>query len=181
MSITSTHKAFTLIELMLVIAIMGIVATLVSSRLSSITHHGITLTPDTLRSYLGALNSNKRLELFCYANCTQCDLWEGDKKIRTALTLESTTPLSVHRFDHFGRLIPADLAIRSDVEGMRSGCFKFSLTPDGISTPLILKSQRGFIVYTPLLDTPIHGNEEQLRKQLYDTTLTNTGSYYGRR
>ncbi len=181
MSIITTRKAFTLIELMLVIVIMGIVATLVSSRLSSIADHTIILTPNTLKSYLSALNSTKRLELFCYDNCTQCDLWEGDTKIRTSLTLESASPLSVHRFDRFGRLVAADVAIRSDVEGMRSGCFKFSLTPDGISTPLILKSQEDFIVYTPLLDSPIHGNEEQLRKQLYDTTLTNTGSYYGKR
>ena len=182
MSVTLTRRAFTLIELIIVITIMGMVASLVSSRLSNLeNNNSVVLTPATLKNYLSALHSTHRLDLLCYENCTQCDLWEGDKKIRTSLVLENKAPLKPHRFNRYGHLIPADPAIRQDTEGMRSGCFEFSLYPDGTTTPLILESDGHFIAYPPLSEAPISGNEEQLRTRLYDTTLMNTGSYYGSR
>lgn len=182
MSVTHTRRAFTLIELIIVIAIMGMVASLVSSRLSNLENdNSVVLTTETLKNYLSALHSTHRLDLLCYENCTQCDLWEGDKKIRTALLLENKTPITPHRFNRYGHLIPADPAIRQDSGRMKSGCFAFSLYPDGRTTPLILESEGHFIAYAPLSEGVMSGNEEQLRAMLYDTTLMNTGSYYGSR
>lgn len=174
-----SRKAFTLIELILVISLMGIIASLVSSRLASLADNSVTLTPATLKSYLSSFSSSKKLDLLCYDGCTQCDLWEGDKKIRTAITLENNTSLIPYRFSPYGRLIPADPVIRSDSEGIRQGCFTFSLTPDGVSSPLILKSEGNFIAYTPLTETIISGSEEHLRLLLYDPKLMDSGSYYG--
>lgn len=181
MSIISTHRAFTLIELIIVIAIMGIIATLVSSRLTTLNDQSTVLTPATLKHYLSAFNSDKRLDLFCYDECSQCDLWEENKKIRTGIELEHPATLGVRRFNHFGRLIPADPAIRLDDNERRAGCFEFSLYADGITSSLILESEDRFIAYTPLSDSAISGTEEQLRTMMYDRTLMNTGSHYGSR
>lgn len=181
MSITSIRSAFTLIELILVITIIGIVAALAGNRLSTLSQHSTVLTPLTLKNYLSALHSNKRLDLVCYEKGSRCDLWEGDKKIRTALTLESASPLTVFAFNRYGRLIATDPAIYSHKNEMGEGSFLFSLYPDGTSTPLILQSDEEFIAYTPLADSPISGNEDEIRTTLYDTALLNAGSYYGNR
>lgn len=179
MQIISSNRAFTLIELIIVITIMGLIATFVGTRLSTASNHSIVLTPETLKKYLTAFNSTKRLDLFCYADCTQCDLWEGDKKLRTSLSLESNNALRVRRFDRFGHLAVADPAVRFERNGIKDGCFEFSLYPDGLTSPLILESQGTFIVYSPLGVSRTSRNEDELRTLLYDTTLLNSGSYYG--
>ncbi|HZF69282.1 prepilin-type N-terminal cleavage/methylation domain-containing protein [Sulfuricurvum sp.] len=181
MSLIAVRKGFTLIELIIVIAIMGMVAALVSSRLTHIADHSSALTPSSIKNYLSAFNSNKRLELFCYDNCTQCDLWEGDKKVRSSLNMESNGSLRVRQFDRFGHLVYADPAIHSEGTAMRDGCFEFFLYPDGVSSSLILEAKGAFIVYSPLSDSVIQGDEEQIRTSLYDPSLMNKDSYYGNR
>lgn len=181
MSIIVLRRGFTLIELIIVILIMGMVAGLVSSRLTHIANHLSVLTPATLKNYLSALSSDKRLDLLCYDNCTRCDLWEGDKKIRTDLLLESNGSLIVRRFDRFGHLVAADPVVRSDSDGMREGNFVFSLYPDGVTSSLIIESEGKLITYTPLSDPTISPDEEHLRTALYNMTLMNRESYYGGR
>lgn len=179
MPIKFLRRAFTLIELIIVILILGIVAGLVSSRLTHIAAPASILTPATLKNYLSAFNSDKRLDLLCYNNCTQCDLWEGDKKIRNALLLESNTSLSVRRFDRFGHLASSDPIVRLDSDGMREGDFVFTLFPDGVTSSLILESEGKLIAYTPLSDPTISPNEEHLRTAMYTMSLMNKESYYG--
>ncbi|MDD2368330.1 MAG: prepilin-type N-terminal cleavage/methylation domain-containing protein [Sulfuricurvum sp.] len=181
MPLKTIRRGFTLIELIIVIAIMGMVATLVSSRLSHIAEHSSVLTPSSIKNYLSAFNSTKRLDLFCYDNCTQCDLWEGDKKVRSSLVMESNGSLSVRRFDRYGHLVHADPSIRSEHGEMHEGNFEFSLYPDGVSSSLILESKGSFTAYTPLSDSVIQGDEDQLRASLYDSSLMNMENYYGSR
>jgi prepilin-type N-terminal cleavage/methylation domain-containing protein len=179
MSIITVRRGFTLIELIIVIAIMGMVASLVSSRLSHIADHSSALTPSTIKNYLSAFNSSKRLDLFCYNQCTQCDLWEGDKKVRSSLVMESNGTLSVRQFDRFGHLVYADPSIYSEHGEMQEGNFKFSLYPDGVSSALLLESGGKLFAYTPLSDLVLQGDEEQVRPLLYDSSLMNKDNYYG--
>jgi prepilin-type N-terminal cleavage/methylation domain-containing protein len=181
MSIITVRRGFTLIELIIVIAIMGMVATLVSSRLSHIADHSSVLTPSSIKNYLSAFNSSKRLDLFCYDNCTHCDLWEGDKKVRSSLIMESNSSLSVRKFDRFGHLVNADPSIHSDHGEIREGNFEFTLYPDGVSSSLLLESDGKLFAYTPVSDSLIQGDEEQVRTLLYDSSLMNKDNYYGSR
>ncbi len=181
MPIIFLRKAFTLIELIIVIVIMGMIAGFVSSRLSLMSERSSVLTPATLKSYLSAFNSDKRLDLFCYDHSTRCDLWEGDKKIRNDLLLESNRSLSVRRFDRFGHLVFADPVVRTDVDGSREGNFVFSLYPEGVTSSLIFETEGKYIAYTPFSGPAISHDEEQLRTVIYDTTLMNRESYYGGR
>jgi prepilin-type N-terminal cleavage/methylation domain-containing protein len=179
MSIIIVRRGFTLIELIIVIAIMGMVASLVSSRLSHIAEHSSVLTPATVKKYLAAFNSSKRLDLFCYNNCTQCDLWEGDKKVRSSLIIESNGSLSVRRFDRFGHLVSADPIVRSENGQIREGSFEFTFYPDGTSSSLLLESEGKFFAYTPLSDFVMQGNEEQVRTLVFNSALMNKENYYG--
>lgn len=179
MSIIIVRRGFTLIELIIVIVIMGMVAALVSSRLSHIAEHSSVLTPASVKNYLTAFNSSKRLDLFCYDNGTQCDLWEGDKKVRSSLVMESNGSLSVRRFDRFGHLVYADPAIHSEHGEIRDGSFEFFLYPDGVSSSLILESKGTFYAYTPLSDSVTEGDEEHVRAVFFNPALMNKDNYYG--
>ncbi|MDD5053101.1 MAG: prepilin-type N-terminal cleavage/methylation domain-containing protein [Sulfuricurvum sp.] len=182
MSIKSFRLGFTLIELVVVVIILGIVATLVTSRLSTLADHTSVLTPSNLKSYLKAFSATKRLDLFCYDNCSQCDLWQDDKIIKTGLLLEGKTAIKVRQYDRSGHLIQSDPSIMFTANEMKEGCFTFSLYPDGTTSPLILESDGYFYGYTPLSGSSVftERNEEQLRDDLYDTSLMRVGSYYGK-
>jgi prepilin-type N-terminal cleavage/methylation domain-containing protein len=181
MSIITVRRGFTLIELIIVIAIMGMVATLVSSRLSHIADHSSVLTPSSIKNYLSAFNSSKRVDLFCYDNCTHCDLWERDKKVRSSLIMESNATLRVKRFDRFGHLVNADPSIHSDHGEIREGNFEFTLYPDGVSSSLLLESDGKLFAYTPLADSVIDGDEEHVRSVFFNPELMNKDNYYGSR
>ena len=181
MQIKAIHKGFTLIELIIVIIIMGIVATLISTRLTHFSEHSSVLTPDTIKKYLIAFNSHKPLDLFCYDDCTKCDLWEDGKKVRSALILEHENALNVVQFDRLGNLIHADVAIHMENKKMKEGNFEFFLYPDGRSSPLILSSEEKIFAYTPLSDSVTQTDEEQLRNLLFKATLMNRDNYYGNR
>lgn len=179
MQIKAIHKGFTLIELIIVIIIMGIVATLTSDRLSHVYENSSSLTPETIKKYLIAFHSRKPLHLFCYDDCTTCDLFEGEKLVRTKLNLEHHSALRVVQFDRFGRLIPADMAVYGENRKPREGNFEFFLYPDGRSSALILTSGEKLFAYTPLSQDVILSNEEQLRDLLFNPALMNRDNYYG--
>lgn len=181
MQIITIRKGFTLIELIIVIIIMGIVATLISSRLSHFSEHSSVLTPATIKKYLIAFNAHEPLDLFCYDDCTKCDLWMDGKKVRSELILEHDSALSVVQFDHLGRLNNADPTIHLENEKMREGNFEFFLYPDGRSSALILSSKGNFFAYTPLSDLVKEADEEQLRDLLFHPELMNRDNYYGNR
>lgn len=181
MQIRAITKGFTLIELIIVIIIMGLVATLVSSRMGTFAEHSLALTPETIKKYLIAVHSHKPLHLFCYDHCSKCDLWEGEKRVRSALRLEHEGALHVMRFDRFGRLIFAEPAIHRENGVMREGNFEFFLYPDGKSSALILASKEKILAYTPLGEQVIKTDEEQLQNLLFNPALLNKDNYYGNR
>ncbi|MDD5716926.1 MAG: prepilin-type N-terminal cleavage/methylation domain-containing protein [Sulfuricurvum sp.] len=167
------RKGFTLIELIIVITIMGLVAALVAGRLSSLSSDVSVLTPGTIKNYLAGMESSKKLTLFCYDQCSRCDVWEGKKKIRKAIALHSSDGVKVWRINRYGQFTKADAKIIAQDGELRSGCFEFSLYSDGKNSPLILEAESKFYLYTPLGGLTMSGasNSEQVKNTLYDRYL----------
>ena len=178
MPVTVFRKGFTLIELIIVLVIMGVVATFVTSRLAKKEEHSVTLTPDGIKKYLSSFNSTKKLDLFCYNNAKECDLWEDDKKIFSSIKIKSEGEIKVRRFDRQGRLVDADPIARFENGKLRRGDFEFIFYPDGVSSPLLLQVKERLYAYTPLNDSVQQGQEAQIRSFLYKQELMDRNNYY---
>ncbi len=119
------RKAFTLIELMIVIVIIGVVYTLAISKIKA-PMKKITQKPTllTLKSYLlGFMQDGKRVSLVCDDVCKECTIYRDNKKLST---IESFVDESVesYRYDFF---------LGAMALPKRESCFSFSIDRDGVS------------------------------------------------
>ena len=119
------RKAFTLIELMIVIVIIGVVYTLAITKIKAPmkkTAQKPTLL--TLKSYLlGFMQDGKKVSLVCDDACKECTIYRDDKKLST---IESFVDESVesYRYDFFLGAVALP---------KRESCFHFSVDRDGVS------------------------------------------------
>ena len=74
-------KAFSLIELMIVIVIMGVIYTLSVQSFSNKSEESKKVTLLNLKEYMQGLEHEKSVKLLCLDDCKSCDLFvDGEKK-----------------------------------------------------------------------------------------------------
>ena len=75
-------KAFTLIELLLVVVIIGVVYGLVINSMKRINNKEENLNFETLPSYLESMFQQNHVALVCIDNCHKCALYVDHEKVR---------------------------------------------------------------------------------------------------
>ena len=134
-----SKRGFSLIELLIVIVIIGVIYTLVLSKLH---------TPKTqmqkpsflnLKEYLLTFSQdNSAVELLCKKSCSRCAIYSNGEKIKD---IESFFDASVelYRYDFF----------LGDVALQQESCFDFSVDADGVSDQVIIRYKQKVYDYTP--------------------------------
>lgn len=122
------RKAFSLIELMIVIVIIGVVYTLVITKLHSVGNQEEKLSLKTLKSYLyKQIKDGEAATLVCEDDCTECKIFVDDQEIATVTDLIDDT-IEVYRYSYSEGL---------QQEQMRN-CFAFEVAKDGVSDQYIV-------------------------------------------
>lgn len=133
------RRAFSLIELMIVIMIIGVVYTLVISKLKSVNEEKITPSFLHLKEYLlREAKDAKSVTIRCFDDCKECAIYSDDTKIKE---IESwfATPPSIYRYDALQGAVAAQEQVFFNSEGVEESlCFSFSVARDGISEQVII-------------------------------------------
>jgi len=136
-------KAFSLIELMIVIVIIGLVYTLALSRIKAPKEELQKPSLKTLKSYLRSFSKDHQsVRLLCKDQCDSCMILRDGEKIKD---IEGFFDESVefYRYDFF----------MGDVALQRESCFDFTLDGDGVSDQVIIVYKEKVYDYTPYFDT----------------------------
>lgn len=166
----NTHKGMSLFELLIVMTIIGVVYSIGVFTLKTEKTTAQVLNLSTLKTTLLALNTSGRLRLICDAPAQECRIFSNDGKMIKSAHLQSNGTIQRYGYDRFGELHPlGNVIVQNGGKSVQSS-FEFILNPDRTVTPLILKNNERFYVYTPLgEDKPfVSENEEQLRAFLFD-------------
>lgn len=121
-------KAFSLIELMIVIVIIGVVYTLVITKLHNVNEAEEKLNLKTLKSYMyKQIKEGKAAQLICEDDCSVCKLFVDGEEIAKIEDLVDDT-IEVYRYSYSQGLILQEF----------EGCFSFEVGRDKVSDQYIV-------------------------------------------
>ena len=130
-------KAFTLIELMIVIVIIGVVYTLALSKIKAPEEKTLKEpTLLTLKSYLlDFMGKAEKVSLVCDDECKKCTISQDGKKIKT---IQSFLENDVERYRY-------DFFLGAVALPQQEGCFSFSVQKSGVSDQVfVLYKQKAY-------------------------------------
>jgi len=132
-------RAFSLVELMIVIVIVGVVYTLAITNLKAPKAEDRTFSLKTLKEDLHSFSKdNKSVRLLCQENCQDCALYSDGKKLQDFKSF-FTKEVSFYRYDFFQGMIALQ----------RDSCFDFTVDANGVSDQVIIVYDTKAYDYTP--------------------------------
>jgi prepilin-type N-terminal cleavage/methylation domain-containing protein len=146
---TGSRRAFTLIELMLVVLIIGLVYGLAINRIERSNDDAQKLTLENLVDFMQRQHHHNRLSLICTERCGRCMLFADGK-----LAVESLPPFlddaaESYRFDTYLGYERIEFAPIFDPDGREEEvCFRYDLLPGGGRSEMMVAS-RGRVVALP--------------------------------
>ncbi|MDQ7066932.1 MAG: prepilin-type N-terminal cleavage/methylation domain-containing protein [Sulfurimonas sp.] len=92
-------KAFSLIELMIVIVIIGVVYTLVISKLQNYKQESVTPSFERLKEYLMSYMQNAQsVTLLCLDDCSECSIYQDKKRVKEIKSFFNSS-VETYRYD----------------------------------------------------------------------------------
>ena len=137
-------KAFSLIELLIVILIIGIVYTLAVSKLDQVGEGSETVRIGTLKEYLLSLNYTDKAKILCLDDCTSCDIYTDGKKIKTVEDIldESVVSYDYNHIDGYSEIEKEIYFNAEDVE--EDVCFSYEVDTNGVGTQVLVEYKDSF-------------------------------------
>lgn len=173
----------TLFELLVVMVIIGIVYSIGLFSLKKEKVAVATVKVSTIKTTLRAMEHSGEIRMVCDVPCQECHVYSSEDTVIAILHLSSQESPVRYGFDRFGELKALGNVVTRVGEELKQGCFEVSLRRDGTFTPLILKSEDTFYLYTPLGgDAPfVATSEEELRQFWFNEASypLKTDDYYG--
>ncbi len=142
------RKAFSLIELMIVIMIMGVIYTLSVSGFQKIEEQEEALTLENLKDYLMQFPHEKSVELMCLDNCTECNIYVDGEKVeelqgRFDGFLDSS--VKVYRYEYNVGAVEVPQKIYFNKEGVEESiCFSYSVDNKKVGDQVFIE-YKGFV------------------------------------
>lgn len=137
-------KAFTLIELLLVVVIIGVIYGLVINSMQRINDKEASLSFETLPSFLETLYQQNHVAFVCIDNCRECAVYvDGEKVKEVDSFLQEERVLRFWRFD--ANLGTQELRFRpifDEDDREFDVCFRYEIFKDGSSTEMIVETQK---------------------------------------
>ncbi|MDP3119449.1 MAG: hypothetical protein Q8N01_03400 [Sulfuricurvum sp.] len=177
------RSAMSLFELIIVVIIVGVVYSLAIFTLKKENAIPSTMSLSSIKTTLLSFSQQSPITMTCDVSCEKCRIFDHNSNILTTLTLVSDAPIHRYGFNRLGELQRWGSAVIPRAGTLTEECFELTLSPDGVITPLILKSDNTFYVYTPLGDNKpyISSSEEEVRNYLFDESSypLNGDDFYG--
>jgi len=134
-------KGFSLIELMIVIVIMGVIYTLVITKLKSYNETQEALQLETFKPNLGVLAKefHTKVKLFCFDDCSKCAIFANGKKLKEVSSLFEDTP-ELYKYNYLNGMEEKKMDVLFDADDVEQDvCFSFGVDEDGVSDQVIVK------------------------------------------
>jgi hypothetical protein len=160
----------TLFELLVVMTIVGVVYSIGIFTLKKEKSTASRITLLSLKSSLTSLSQSSKVRLVCDLSCKECRVWSADETPLATIHLQFEGAIERYGFDRFGELKKYGKMITKTEGSLHQKCFEYTLYPDGSTSPLLLKNQERFYLYSPLGgDKPyITKSEEALKEFIFN-------------
>lgn len=133
------RKAFTLLELMMVVVLMGMVYGLVINVFERYREKSIDVTLMSLESYMKNFFHNNHVSMVCTRGCKECFLFV-DGTLKQQVTPFVDNSVELYRFDKDYGVRELELLPHFSDDGHEEeSCFRYEILSDGTRTEMIVK------------------------------------------
>ncbi len=136
------RKAFSLIELLIVILIIGVVYTMAIGNFQKLKEEETVVTMQTLKEYLQKIPHEKEVKLLCLNECFNCSIFVDDEKIESQTPFEDIldSSVNVYRYDPLlGVMEQTQDIYFNDEDIEESVCFSFSVDKKGVGDQVLVE------------------------------------------
>jgi prepilin-type N-terminal cleavage/methylation domain-containing protein len=150
-------KAFSLIELLIVIVIIGVVYTLAITNLKNVSEEKFTPTLSNLKEYLISFldNDTREVRLICLDDCSVCTIYKDEDKVEV---IESFFDASIekYRYNFLQGLQQVSNDVYFNQEGQQEDvCFSFSVNAQLVSDQVTVIYKEKVYDYSPYFKKPL--------------------------
>jgi len=147
-------KAFTLIELLLVVVIIGVVYGLVISSMKRINNKEENLNFQTLPAFLETMFQQNHVAFVCVDNCRKCALYIDGEKLRDVepFMKDERTLRFWHYDTNLGTQELRFSSLFDEDEREFDVCFRYEIFEDGSSSEMIVETKKNSYDYHGLLN-----------------------------
>ena len=149
-------KAFTIMELLIVVLIIGIVYTVAITNFQKINDTSVNVNLENLKSFLNSIEHKNEAKLLCLENCQECFVLvdgEYEEKYNEAVENIVDESVEVYRYELLGGVFekPSEVYINSeDVE--EDVCFSYSVDYRGAGDQVLVKFKEKVYDYSYYLN-----------------------------
>jgi len=149
-------KAFTLIELLLVVVIIGVIYGLVINSMQKINDKESALGFESLPSFMKTFHQRNHVALICTDNCKVCDLYVDGAKVKEIDPfMEKERTLRFWSFDANTGIRELRFTPIFDEDGREFDvCFRYEIFKDGSSSEMIIETEKQSYDYRGLFTPP---------------------------
>ena len=173
------RAAFSLIELLIVVLIVGIVYTIAVTNFSALKEGKVKLSLSNLKPYLDKLKKAHKAELICLDECKSCNVYvDGVLDTNASEEFEEflDEDVKVYRYDANFGLVNLQNKVFFNSKGTQEEiCFSLSMDKNGVSEQLIVEYKDKFYDFsTYFTSTKIYSSASDLsdvKEDLYQEVL----------
>ncbi len=141
-------RAFSLIELMLVVVIIGIVYALALSSFKPPDKQGVELfTLNTLPDYLRENFVLSDAKIVCFEPCGKCNVMVDGAWQQEEVELFDSSDVKSYTLDLDGFALEKEFVPYDKEDGYRKACFVLHKRPNGSMESIVLEKNKRFIYY----------------------------------
>ena len=148
---------------MIVIVIIGVVYTLVITKLQSVGEEKMTPSLSNLKEYLSSFSKeNESVRLLCLDNCSSCAVYvDGVKREDVESFFDDT--IETYRYDFLqGAMLVKDAVFFNEEDVQESVCFSFGIDKNLVSDQVIVVyKDRAYDYSTYFTKTPVYDYLEE--------------------
>ncbi len=138
------RKAFSLIELLIVIMIIGVVYTLSISNFSKLSEDSFNITLGNLKEYLLAIPHKKSAKLLCLNNCLSCDVIV-DGAMHDTIDEFLDSSVNVYRYELSYGFVEREENIFFNIDGVEEAvCFSYEVDNNGVGDQVLVEFKNKF-------------------------------------
>lgn len=159
-----------LFELIVVVIIVGIVYSLGIFSLKNEKVIPLIMNVSSIKTTLLSLSDHHEIRMVCDTSCHECTIFDRDGKVLSTVMLVSDAPVYRYEFNRFGELQKLGNTVVQGTGGLVQGCFEVTLSSNDVISPLILKSENTFYLYTPMGEKKpyMSTSEAEVRTFIFD-------------
>ena len=149
-------KAFTLIELLLVIVIIGVVYTLAISNFERLKEKEDSLTLGGLKEYLKDMNHTKSAKILCLDDCSSCDIYIDNNITDIKLEDFLDEDVKTYRYEFAYGYVEMEEDIFFNVEGVEEDvCFSYEIEKNGVGDQVLVEFKEKFYDFSRYFENTV--------------------------